>query len=89
MVSYRILTTRRFLRHLKRLEGEVRERVLDAVREVSERPYLGSTLMFDERRLYKFRVGDYRLVYEVDEEKKAVLFLIVDHRRRVYREFKS
>lgn len=23
--------------------------------------------MFDERRLYKFRVGDYRLVYEVDE----------------------
>jgi mRNA-degrading endonuclease RelE of RelBE toxin-antitoxin system len=36
--SYRILTTRRFLRHLKRLEGEVRERVLDAVREVSERP---------------------------------------------------
>ena len=89
MGSYRILTTRRFLRHLKRLEGEVRERVLDAVREVSERPYLGSTLMFDERRLYKFRVGDYRLVYEVDEEKKAVLFLIVDHRRRVYREFKS
>ena len=89
MVSYRILTTRRFLRHLKRLEGEVRERVLDAVREVSERPYLGSTLMFDERRLYKFRVGDYRLVYEVDEEKKAVLFLIVDHRRRVYREFRT
>ena len=89
MGSYRILTTRRFLRHLKRLEGEVRERVLDAVREVSERPYLGSTLMFDERRLYKFGVGDYRLVYEVDEEKKAVLFLIVDHRRRVYREFRT
>lgn len=89
MGSYRILTTRRFLRHLKRLEGEVRERILDAVREVSERPYFGSTLMFDERRLYKFRVGDYRLVYEVDEENKAVLFLIVDHRRRVYREFRK
>jgi len=46
-------------------------------------------LIFDERKLYKFRVGGYRLVYEVDEENKAVLFLIVDHRRRVYREFKS
>jgi len=34
---------------------------------ISERPYVGSTLVFDERRLYKFRVGDYRLVYEVDE----------------------
>ena len=89
MGSYRILATKRFLRHLKRLDREVRERILNAIRAVSERPYLGSTLIFDERRLYKFRVGDYRLVYEIDEEKKAVLFLIVDHRRRVYREFKS
>ena len=89
MGSYRILTTKRFLRHLKRLDSRVKERILDAIREVSERPYLGSTLIFDERRLYKFRVGDYRLVSEIDEEKKVVLFLVVDHRRRVYREFKS
>ena len=89
MGSIRILTTKRFLRHQKRLDSRVKERILDAIREVSERPYLGSTLIFDERRLYKFRVGDYRLVYEIDEEKKAVLFLVVDHRRRVYREFKS
>lgn len=89
MGSYRILTTKRFLRHLKRLDGEVRERIIEGVREVSERPYLGSTLIFDERRLYKFRVGDYRIIYEINEEEKAVLFLIVDHRRRVYREFKS
>jgi mRNA interferase RelE/StbE len=74
---------------MKRLDSRVMERILDAIREASERPYLGSTLIFDERRLYKFRVGDYRLVYEIDEEKKVVLFLVVDHRRRVYREFKS
>ena len=89
MGSYRILATKRFLRHLKRLDREVRERILNAIRAVSERPYLGSTLIFDERRLYKFRVGDYRLVYDIDEEKKAVLFLVADHRRLVYREFKS
>jgi len=45
--------------------------------------------VFDERRLYKFRVGDYRLIYEVDEKGRRVLFLVVDHRRRVYREFRS
>lgn len=88
MGSYRILTTKRFLRHLKGLDRKIRERILDSVQEVSERSYLGSTLIFDERRLYKFRVGDYRLIYEIDEENEAVLFLIVDHRRRVYREFK-
>ena len=89
MSSYRIITTRRFLRRLKKLDAKARERILDAVQEVSERPYLGSILVYDERRLYKFRVGDYRLIYEVGEEEKSVLFLVVDHRSRVYREFSS
>gem|GEM_PF-5164990 len=31
-------------------------------------------MIFDGRRLYKFRVGNYRLIYEINEEKKAVLF---------------
>ena len=62
---------------------------MDAIQEISERPLLGSTLVFDDRRLYKFRVGDYRVIYEIDEENKAVLLLIVNHRRKAYREFKS
>jgi mRNA interferase RelE/StbE len=77
--SYRIITTKRFLRHLKNLDVKVKERILDAIKEISERPYLGSTLVYDERKLYKFRVGDYRLIYEVDEMARSVLFLIVDH----------
>ena len=83
------MMTRRFLRRLKKLDRGVRDRVLDAVQMISERPYVGSTLVFDERRLYKFRVGEYRLIYEVDEEGRRVLFLVVNHRRRVYREFRS
>ena len=89
MSSHRIITTRRFLRRLKKLDAKVKERILDAIQDISERPYLESTLVYDERRLYKFRVGDYRLIYEVDEEEKPVLFLVVDHRSRVYREFSS
>lgn len=89
MNSYQIITTKRFLRRLKKLDAKVKERILDAIQEISERPYLGSTLVYDERKLYKFRVGDYRLIYEVDETARSVLFLIVDHRSRVYREFSS
>jgi len=50
--SHRIITTRRFLRRLKKLDAKVKERILDAIQEISERPYLGSTLVYDERRLY-------------------------------------
>jgi len=63
--SYRIVATKRFLRRLKELDRKIRERVLRAIEEIAEKPYIGSTLVFNGKRLYKYRVGNYRVVYEV------------------------
>jgi len=37
------------------------------------------------KRLYRIRVGDYRIVYEVDTQVKKVTIHYVRHRREVYR----
>ena len=37
-------------------------------------------------RLYRLRVGDYRIVYEVEVEKKMVTIHYVRHRSVVYRD---
>ncbi len=36
-------------------------------------------------RLYRIRVGDYRIVYEADTQAKEIMILYVRHRREVYR----
>lgn len=36
-------------------------------------------------RLYRLRVGDYRVVYEVDPETSHIVVQYVRHRREVYR----
>ena len=36
-------------------------------------------------RLYRIRVGDYRIVYEVDTQAKQIVIHYVRHRREVYR----
>ncbi|MEX2722747.1 MAG: type II toxin-antitoxin system RelE/ParE family toxin [Candidatus Freyarchaeota archaeon] len=33
------------------------------------------------------RVGDYRVIYEIDEENKQVIILFVGHRKKVYDDF--
>ena len=33
---------------------------------------------------YRIRVGDYRIVYRIDEGKVTVLVLMIGHRREVY-----
>ena len=86
MANYSIITTKRFLRHLRKLDHSIRERVLDAVQEISENPHTGSTLVHGDRKLSKCRVGDHRLIYEIDDAARTVTFIIVDHRRRVYRD---
>lgn len=35
--------------------------------------------------LYRIRVGDFRIVYEIDRDVKSVLIHYVQHRREVYR----
>ncbi len=39
----------------------------------------------DLANLYKFRVGDYRVLYEVIEEEQLLIIHLVGHRRDVYR----
>ncbi|HEY6290041.1 MAG TPA: type II toxin-antitoxin system RelE/ParE family toxin [Terriglobia bacterium] len=34
--------------------------------------------------LFKFRVGDYRIIYEVDRRRKIVTVHLVGHRREIY-----
>jgi len=44
-----------------------------------------STKLQGAERLYRLRVGDYRIVYEVDPEARHILVQYVRHRRDVYR----
>jgi mRNA interferase RelE/StbE len=33
---------------------------------------------------YRYRVGDYRVVYYIDDEQKQVVVTVISHRREVY-----
>ncbi|MCD6335971.1 MAG: type II toxin-antitoxin system RelE/ParE family toxin [Candidatus Latescibacteria bacterium] len=45
----------------------------------------GVTKLSGTERLYRIRMGDYRIVYEVDTQAKQVIIHYVRHRREVYR----
>ena len=37
------------------------------------------------KRIYRYRVGDYRIIYQIRDEQLVVLVVSVAHRREVYR----
>jgi len=71
------------LRHLpKSLISRVMKRIEDLISDPFPRQ---AVKLSDVERLYRIRVGDYRVVYEVDTQKKLITIHYVRHRREVYR----
>ena len=84
--SVKILTTRHFDRDLKKLPAAIRERFIDILTDLSASPYGFELLSGQFRGLRRIRIGDYRAIYRIEEEKNhtAVLLLFIAHRKSVY-----
>jgi mRNA interferase RelE/StbE len=84
-VSYRVLILRRAQRELAQLPTEVYERIRDAIRALAEDPRPPNGLKLTGRTGWRMRVGDYRMIYEIDDSQQVVTVLHVGHRRDIYR----
>ena len=71
---------------LRSLSKDVVARVWDKIEALRQQP-LGpqAVKLSGAERLYRLRVGDYRVIYEVDQPGKVVTVHYVRHRREVYR----
>lgn len=87
-MSYDSAFTPIFLKLLSKLEKQIRERVLKAIVDVLREPRKGSQLVFSKQICFKWRVGDYRMIYTIDERSKTVIFIVVDHRSRIYKRYR-
>jgi mRNA interferase RelE/StbE len=72
---------------LKQLDKTIARRIIDKINWLANnfdaiRP---KQLTGDLRGLYKFREGDYRIIYEVLRIEKLIIIHFIGHRREVYR----
>ena len=90
---YRVFETRQFLRDLSRLGPTVEKRLAAKLREhvypaLRENPHFGPNikrLRNWEPPAWRYRVGDWRFYYEINERDKVVSLTAADHRREAYR----
>ena len=62
-----------------------RDRIVEAIDSLREQPLAGAPLKGALRGLRRMRVGDYRIVYEAQDDEMIVLVVRAAHRRDVYR----
>lgn len=71
------------LRFIQDLRPPLKERVANALLELTRQPQAGKPLKGDLTGNHSYRVGDWRLIYSV--EKLLVYIKDIRHRREVYR----
>jgi mRNA interferase RelE/StbE len=84
--SYSITFRRSAEKSLAKLDGRSRARILRAVIALADDPRpSGVKALTGEDDLWRIRVGDHRVVYEINDTELLVLVLRVAHRSDVYR----
>lgn len=82
-MTYEVLFSDLALKQLRKLDGEIKKRIIASLERIRIRPdaYIRK-LVGDEG--YRLRVGDYRLILDVDKGKLIILVLGIGHRKNVY-----
>jgi mRNA interferase RelE/StbE len=86
MASYSVELTRTAEKRLRRIAKRDRNRLVEAIQRLADRPRPhGARKLQGYDDVYRIRVGQYRVVYEILEDRVIVIVLKVGHRKDIYK----
>jgi mRNA interferase RelE/StbE len=81
---YSVLILRRAQKELSDLPKDIYPRVSESLQALSNDPRPSGCLKLKGREGWRIRVGNYRVLYKIDDEQKTITIMHIGHRRDVY-----
>jgi mRNA interferase RelE/StbE len=73
-------------RQIRKLEATARRRILNRIETLQRSPRrVGVEKLSDSEGLYRVRVGNFRIIYEIEDRITRVLVLKVGDRKEIYK----
>ena len=89
MKLYRLVYSKDFQKIFKKLDPSVQKLVASYIKhnlENTDNPRIhGKALVGDKKGLWRYRIGNYRLIVEIQDDVLIVLILTFGHRKDVYK----
>ena len=90
MDKYKIAETETFSKKInsnkyKHLYNKI---LMDVYPILKNNPYYGANikkLKGDYKEIYRFRIGDYRIFYRIDENESIIFIINIENRKNVYK----
>jgi mRNA interferase RelE/StbE len=84
-VTYAVEILRAAQKQLARIDRQDQSRIVAAIQELASEPRPAGSMKLTGRPAWRIRVGSYRVIYEVHDDRLLVLVVAVGHRGEVYR----
>lgn len=84
MAEYTVVLTRTAQKQLDKLPDSVAETLLDAIEQLAVDPRPDGYRKLKGRLGYRIRKGDYRVIYDIQDDVLTVEVVAVGHRRQIY-----
>ena len=85
MKKYEITFSPKAKRALKSVSPKLKERLLEALFELSRDIYLGKALLGKYKGYYSLRVGTFRIIYYPIKKKLVVVVIRIADRKDIYK----
>jgi mRNA interferase RelE/StbE len=84
-MSYSILIEKSAQKSLAKIPQPFHNRIIESIWSLADNPRPHGGKKLTGREAWRIRIGDYRVIYEIHDEKLVILVIIIGHRKDVYR----
>jgi mRNA interferase RelE/StbE len=82
---YTVFIRKSAQKSIARLASSLQDRIFHAIRELARYPRPLGVKKLAGREAWRVRIGDYRVIYEICDDRRMIIVVVVGHRREVYR----
>jgi mRNA interferase RelE/StbE len=84
-MAYKVDILRSAQKQLAKIDQEKQGRIIEALRNLAETPRPHGSQKLTARPAWRIRVGSYRIIYEIHDDRLTVLIIAIGHRSHIYR----
>jgi mRNA interferase RelE/StbE len=83
-VTFEIIWSASAIKDLKKIDRPIAKRIFDAITRLKKDPY-HNIIKLTNSSYYRLRVGDFRVILDIEKNKLRILIIKIGHRKKIYK----
>ncbi len=84
-MAYQVVFEKTALKAIQKLDKSIQIAVINAIENLANNPRPNGYIKLTGRLAYRIRVGNYRVIYNINDKQVTVLILEIGHRKEIYK----